>query len=119
MPTIKITLSIAEECELRHRAQRAGMSISEHARRAIAKDLRGGEQMPDASVDTFERSSGAGKGVAAYLSPPLSRAIAQLAQDQDRSRSWIMRDLIRCELRRRGLLPSDDATAPAAVDATA
>jgi hypothetical protein len=115
MPTIKVTVDITEECQLRLRAQRSGMSISEYARRAIAKDLRSGEQMPDDSVDTFERSSGAGKGVAAYLSPPLSKAIAQLAHDQDRSRSWIMRDLLRTELRRRGLLPTiDDKTVTAA-----
>jgi predicted transcriptional regulator len=38
------------------------------------------------------------------LSAAIAQAVEQLAVDLDRSRSWIVRDMLRRELRQRGLL---------------
>jgi hypothetical protein len=64
--------------------------------------------MPEAVVDQVERRSGSGKKItAAYLSPPLANAVRKLAKDTGGSTSHVVRDLLRCELRRRGLLPNN------------
>jgi hypothetical protein len=105
--TIKVTITNTDEFQVRHRAQRMGLSVSEFCRRAIQKDLTGVmAEMPDAVVDKVERGSRGARAVAAYLSPPLATAIARLSRDTQRSTSWVLRDLIRCELRRRGILPT-------------
>lgn len=59
---------------------------------------------------------------AAFLSGPLAAAIKRAAAEQDRSQSWTLRDLVRCELRHRGLLPTNrhgDAQDDLEVDAMA
>jgi predicted transcriptional regulator len=45
------------------------------------------------------------KVVGAYLSDTLAAAIETLAEQEGRSKSHILRDLVRSELKRRGLLP--------------
>jgi hypothetical protein len=52
--------------------------------------------------------------VGAYLSGTLAHAIETLAAETDRSVSYVMRDLIRSELRNRGILPSPTSTPTAA-----
>jgi Ribbon-helix-helix protein, copG family len=46
--------------------------------------------------------------VAAYLSGPLAKAVREHARQLDRSQNWTLRDLIRSELRRRGVLPTPE-----------
>jgi hypothetical protein len=60
---------------------------------------------PEAAVDKVERKIGR-TSVAVYLSKALATAVRKLATAQDRSASWIVRDLLRTELRRRGILPT-------------
>ena len=116
--TIKVTIDNTDDFQVRHRAQRMGLSVSEFCRRAIKKDLIGVvAEMPDAALDKVERGKG-GRGVAAYLSPPIANAISQMAHENSRSASWIIRDLLRSELRRRGVLPTPNSET-ATADATA
>jgi hypothetical protein len=119
MSGIKVTFNTADDFQVRRRAQLLGMSVNEFCKRAIQRDLVGAaDEDQEAVVDKVERGGKAGRAVGAYLSPPLASAIAALARDTERSQSWIVRDLLRTELRRRGLLPAVDdgsvAPAPAA-----
>jgi hypothetical protein len=61
-------------------------------------------EIENGMVDKIERGASS-KSVACYLSPPIATAVQRLASEQSRSQSWIVRDLLRTELRNRGLLP--------------
>jgi hypothetical protein len=119
--SIRVTVDAVADFQIRHRAHLMGMSVSEFCARAIKKDLIGAAaEMPAAVVDKVERgNSGAGKAVAAYLSPPLATAIARLARDTQRSTSHVVRDLLRTELRNRGILPNPYHSEPAPAEAAA
>jgi hypothetical protein len=106
--TLKFVCPVRTDMEIRQRAHREGRSISDVILRAVERGLGSSPAaMPDAVVDSIERGSKGSKAVAAYLSAPLSSAIERIAQQENRSASWVMRDLIRTELRNRGLLPPD------------
>jgi hypothetical protein len=93
--------------ELREHARKSGRTLSDVILRAVESGLGAAPaEMPDAVVDRVERGAKGSKATAAYLSPPLSSAISRLAREQSRSASWVMRDPIRSELRRRGILPT-------------
>ena len=115
---VKFFAPLSLDMELRERARKEGRTISDVVLRAVQRgiDALPPVEMPEALVDRAERNAKGSKATAAYLSPPLSHAIAQISREQGRSASWVMRYLIRCELRRRGLLPMP-AGAPATVDA--
>jgi hypothetical protein len=108
--TLKFICPVRTDMEIRQRAHREGRTISDVILRAVERGLGSAPAaMPDAIVDTVERGAAGSKAVAAYLSPPLSKAINALAQENGRSASWVMRDLIRSELRNRGMLPPDSS----------
>jgi hypothetical protein len=91
--------------EIRERARKTGRTVSDTILGAVERGLGvAPPEMPAAIVDVAERGE-KGRAVAAYLSPPLSKAITRLADAEQRSTSWTMRLLIREALRSRGLLP--------------
>jgi Ribbon-helix-helix protein, copG family len=107
MPIIqKVVLPLAVDMEVRQRAHREGRTISDTLFRAIEKGFASSPsvEMPAAICDKAERGAN-GKAVAAYLSQPLAAGVQRLAAEQGRSTAWVLRDLIRSELRNRGLLP--------------
>jgi Arc/MetJ-type ribon-helix-helix transcriptional regulator len=110
MPSIKLTVSAVEEFLTRQVALRQGCSVSEVVRRGLKQVINSPAshvEMPEAVVDQLERRNGQGKKItAAYLSPPLAGAVQKLAAETGSSQSHVIRDLLRCELRRRGLLPT-------------
>jgi hypothetical protein len=110
MATLKTVLDTATAFQLRQAALRQGRSTSDYLRRLVERSLNTETPaMPDAMVDKVERTKG-NVQTAAYLSGPLAAAaVRKLAQEQDRSQSWTLRDLVRSELRNRGLLPPIDA----------
>jgi hypothetical protein len=110
---VKFFAPLSLDMELRERARKEGRTISEVVLRAVQRgiDASPPTEMPEALIDRAERNAKGSKATAAYLSPPLSHAIAEIAREQNRSASWVMRDLLRCELRRRGILPTPP-TAP-------
>jgi hypothetical protein len=98
MATLKLVVSPVTAFQLRQVALRDGRSLSETLRRLVERGMMtvAPVDMPDAVVDKIER--GAGKVMTpAYLQGPLAAIIRRLAVEQDRSQSWIVRDLIRCE----------------------
>jgi hypothetical protein len=109
MPSpLKFFAPLRLDLELRQRAHREGRTLSDVILRAVERGMAASPTvMPNdtAIVDQAERGTG-GKATAAYLSPPLASAIQHLAAEQRRSASWVMRDLIRSELRHRGVLPT-------------
>jgi hypothetical protein len=108
MPAIlKVVVPLALDVEVRHRAHRTGRTISDTLLKAIEKGFASSPsvEMPAAICDKAERGAG-GKAVAAYLSAPLATAITRLSAEQGRATAWVLRDLIRSELRNRGLLPA-------------
>jgi hypothetical protein len=110
VPAIKISVSAVEEAQARAAAQKKGLHVAEIFRRALQSYLASAEahaEVPDAIFDRQELQTGQGKRVvAAYLSPPIAGAIKKIARTERRSESSVLRELIRFELRRRGLLPS-------------
>jgi hypothetical protein len=110
MPSIKITVSAVEEFLTRQVALRQGCSLSDVVRRGLKQIINSPAshiEMPEAVVDQLERRNGQGKKItAAYLSPPLAGAVQKLAAEMGTSQSHVIRDLLRNELRRRGLLPN-------------
>jgi hypothetical protein len=107
MPSpLKFYAPVRLDLELRELARRSGRTLSDEILRTVERGLLSASALPDdtAIVDVAERNGYGGKAVAAYLSKPLSSAIERLAEREKRSVSWTMRDLIRCELRRRGIL---------------
>jgi hypothetical protein len=109
MPSpLKFHCPLHLDLELREKARREGRTLSDVILRFVERGMAtcpSAEMMPEAVVDVAERGSRGSKSVAAYLSRPLSGAIRRLADEQQRSASWVMRDLIRTELRNRGILP--------------
>lgn len=103
---------------LRQKALHENRTLSDVARRACEAGLGQVEAIPgDAAIETMRGGGYKPVVTAAYLSGALAAAVKQLADDTDRSTSYVMRDLIRSELKRRGLLPSPALaidTAPAA-----
>jgi Ribbon-helix-helix protein, copG family len=85
---------------LRQAAMKRGTSISHVVQRLVADHL----EAPTTDDCLVEEKRG--RVSAAYLSNALSDAVHALAQQNGESQSWVIRDLIRSELRRRGLLPS-------------
>jgi hypothetical protein len=116
--TLKFVCPLRTDMELRERARREGRSLSEVILRAVERGLGTSPavEMPEAVVDRAERGSHGSTATALYLSQPLAGAIKRLASEQDRSASWICRDLLRSELRRRGVLatPPDQPSNSAA-----
>jgi hypothetical protein len=106
---IKIHVPLGTDHQIREIAGKTGRPISEVCLRAIVKGL---DPVPatandTAVIDAAERGSGA-TTAAAYLSGPIAKAVRKLALEQQRSQSWTVRDLLRVELRRRGLLPTPE-----------
>jgi hypothetical protein len=94
---------------LRQAALRAGTSISYIVQRLVADHL----ELPtkgDCFVETDNKR--AGRVSAAYLSNKLSDAVRDLAAQSGCSQSWVIRDLIRSELRRRVPSPATAAASP-------
>jgi predicted transcriptional regulator len=109
---VKVHVPLGTDYQIREIARKTGRPISEVCLRAIERGLdRVPATLNDAAVvDVAERGKGA-TTAAAYLSGPLASAVRKLALEQDRSQSWTVRDLLRVELRRRGLLPTPVDTA--------
>jgi hypothetical protein len=106
MATLKTVLSTAVAFELRQAALRQGRSVSDHLRTLVERSLNNkAPALPDAMVDACERTRG-NVQMAAYLSGALAKALREHARQLDRSQAWTLRDLVRCELRRRGVLPT-------------
>jgi predicted transcriptional regulator len=95
-------------CEVRQRALKQGRSNSDIVCQALEQVFAASPNVdsPEAVVDVVERGSHGSRAVALYLSKPIAGAVRQLAQQQQRSESWIVRDLLRAELTRRGVLPT-------------
>jgi hypothetical protein len=109
MPQIRFCPSLAMDYEIRQRALKEGRSNSDVVYRLVERGLEisPGVTLPEeAHVDRVERGAGGSKATACYLSGPISGAVNRLARDEQRSASWIVRDLLRTELRRRGILPT-------------
>ena len=105
--TIRFTAPVAVQFELRQRALREGRSLADATLRVVEKGLAASPpiDIESGTIDKVERGS-VGKATACYLSPALAKSIQRLAAEQRRSASWVVRDLLRCELRNRGLLPT-------------
>ena len=111
MPTpIKFFAPVRLDFELREAARKSGRTISDTALRFVERGmaLSPTVAMPEAAVDVAERNGSGGRAVAAYLSGPIAAAVRQLAHEAQRSQSWTVRDLLRCELRNRGILPPSE-----------
>jgi hypothetical protein len=107
MSSLKFNAPLAFDLGLRERARREGRTLSDVILRAVQRGLAPDDgAMPDAIIDKVERSGRGNTSAAAYLSGPIASAVRQLSQQQRRSQSWTVRYLLRCELRRRGLLPT-------------
>jgi hypothetical protein len=106
MATLKVVLDTAVALQARQAALREGRTTSDHLRRLVERSLSTETPaLPDAMVDACERTGGTVQ-TAAYLSGALASAIRKHAAELDRSQAWTLRDLVRCELRNRGLLSS-------------
>jgi hypothetical protein len=120
MSNLKFSAPLSFDLELRERARREGRTLSDVILRAVQRGLSPDVgAMPDAIVDKVERSGRGNTAAAAYLSGPIASAVRQLSQQQQRSQSWTVRDLLRAELRRRGLLLPHVATVDVMDRATA
>jgi hypothetical protein len=116
---VKTSVDVPTHHALRVTAMREGRTIAEIVRRAIVKELAlAPVSIPAAIVERTEFANNRGaRPVGCHLSPPLASAIRRLALEHDRSQGWIMRDLLRTELRRRGILPMPGDTVPAPAEA--
>ena len=118
---VKISMSPTARYQLHQEALRQGRADSEIARRfvesGLAKAVNKAPPDPEVSVDKIERNARGTKVVAAYLSGPLASAIKSLSIAESRSQSHVLRDLLRCQLRRRGLLKNQQWGSQAAIDA--
>jgi predicted transcriptional regulator len=66
--------------------------------------------VPDVAADEIEFEKG-GKATALYLSGPIALQVEALATSQDRSRSWIVRSLLREALKLREQANKNDLPA--------
>ena len=108
MENVKFSAPLTTVFELDNLAEKRGRSRSEIVRHLVDRGLGmtpEAEMPEEVSVDRKERASGA-RATACYLSLPISAAIQRLAREEDRSASWLIRRILRDELRRRGLLPT-------------
>jgi CO/xanthine dehydrogenase Mo-binding subunit len=104
-------VSTATAHNLRQAALRRGTSVADVVRRLVETHLDVPRPDSDCVVET-NRSGG--RVSAAYLSNALADAVRDLAAQSGASVSWTIRNLLRSELKRRGLLPS-----PSPADSTA
>jgi hypothetical protein len=123
MPSLKFNCDQVTAYQFRQAALREGRSVAEYVKRCALTGMVASPPitMPDAEVVREERNMDGKTTVAAYLSGKLASAIKQIARETGRSQSHVMRDLIRTELRNRGLLPSPGAvtgTEPTPVNTT-
>jgi hypothetical protein len=104
--SLKFSPPLAVAYELRQRALKEGRSLGDMILRLVESALAASQpiEIENGKIDKIERGT-RGKATAAWLSPPIASAIQSLAQELGRSQSWIVRDLLRTELRRRGVLP--------------
>jgi Ribbon-helix-helix protein, copG family len=118
MPILKFNIDQASAYRFRQAALREGRTVADFVKRCAEKGIAGSPPvaMPDAEIAREERNAHGHTTVAAYLSGPLAKVIKELAAQTGRSQSHVMRDLIRCEARRRGLLSTPNAapTSPTA-----
>jgi Ribbon-helix-helix protein, copG family len=110
----KIHVPTKTAVALRQAALRRGTSISDVVQRLVATHLEAPTNS-DCMVETNKRS---GRVSACYLSNNLADAVRDLAAQNGYSQSWVIRDLLRSELRRRGLLPTSAAPAVEHTSAT-
>jgi hypothetical protein len=117
MPVLKFNVPQIEAYRFRQGALREGRALADFVRRCAERGLAADPlvELPDTAVDQEEMANGK-ITVAAYLSGKLANAIKRIATETGRSQSHVMRDLIRCELRRRGALPWSDTAPTAAAD---
>jgi Ribbon-helix-helix protein, copG family len=114
MASIKCSPSAAVAFEIEQRAKREGRSrgdmmvkLLQHALATSAPiDIETG------TLDKIERGHSSGVAAACWLSGPIFAAVQRLAREEDRSQSWVVRDLLRCELRRRGAMPTPEGAPP-------
>jgi hypothetical protein len=101
MPTVlKFHCPLRLDFEVREKARKEGRTISDTLLRLVERSLGSSppvEMEEEAIVDLAERGSHGSKAIALYLSKPLASAVRKLAQEQDRSTSWIARDLAHSE----------------------
>jgi hypothetical protein len=109
MPQIRFCPSLAMDYEIRQRALKEGRSNADVVYQLVQHGLETtpGVTLPEANVDRIERGAGGSKATACYLSGPISGAVNRLARDEQRSASYIVRHLLRTQLRQLGLLPPD------------
>jgi hypothetical protein len=104
MPSVKSSIDIGTAHLLRAKALRENRTVSDVIKRAIINDLAiAPAPTPDAVVE--RHNDGRKKLIGAYLSQALARGIERISVEQGRSVSHVLRDLVRTELRRRGVLP--------------
>jgi hypothetical protein len=117
MPQLKFNIDKVGAYKFREAALREGRSIGDFVRRCAETGFASKPPvaMPDAEVVREESNMDGKTTVAAYLSGPLAKAIKELAVKTGRSQSHVVRDLLRCEARRRGLLPASAPTASEAL----
>ena len=118
MSHLKFSCPLKVDLELREIARREGRTLSEVILRCVLNGLESSpvEMDEEAVIDKVERGH-RGNAVAVYLSRPIAAAVRQLARDEERSQSWIVRRLLRDELRRRGALPPVRESANTVADA--
>ncbi len=118
MPSVKITFDIPTGYKLHQRSLQLGVSQAEVGRRALDQYL-GRAPVAEAAIEQHQVGD-TKQLVGAYLSDALATAIERLATETRSSKSHVLRDLVRCELRRRGLMPpSTPAPAAAEMEAAA
>jgi hypothetical protein len=101
MPSIKFSPDQAVSFKLHRRALSEGRSIAAVVKSIIDKEMAIAS-VPDA---VEEHHNGSKKVIGAYLSSELAAGIQAIARDSGKSTSHVLRDLVRTELRRRGVLP--------------
>lgn len=98
---IKVYLNGGTAYQLRQLSLQQATSVSDVARRIIEANISPPKPTSDVEVETKR----GGRVAAAYLSDKLADCVQQLAAQSGHSQSWHIRDLIRSELRNRGILP--------------
>ena len=105
---------------IRQAALREGRTVADIIRRAVDQhvDTHTPNAVEDDCIiaDEGPRHHGSGRMTGAYLSGPLASIVRRLADEQGRSKSNVVRGLLRQALRERGLLPSPSTPASAAND---
>jgi hypothetical protein len=116
MPNIKCSVDQAVAYKLHKRALAEGRSIAAVVKAIVDRELAtAAVQTP--ALETHD--VGDKRVVGAYLSGPLANAIESITRETGRSKSHVLRALVRDGLRARGLLPSPATTAaPSAVSPT-